>query len=750
MIGRTITHYEVFAKIGAGGMGEVYRARDLKLGREVAMKVLPSEGATGIEERERLKREAKTLAALNHPNIVTVYSVEEEDGINFVTMELLEGESLDQIIARGVFKKTQFIDLATQLLNAINAAHQRGIVHRDLKPSNIVITRDQRVKVLDFGIAKTFSIGSSPGGQDLSTQLLTQPGLVRGTISYLSPEQAQGETIDRRSDIFSLGIVLYQMCTGRHPFPGSSAAAVISSILRDAPAPFDNTDAWLAQVRPVIERCLEKKPEARYQQVSDIIADLKALNQESSSASPAQPSANFIQAGRSALMQHSWSQALEYLHRADSDSELSPDDLESLAEAAWWCGKIDDCCDYFRRAYAGYVQNQEHRRAGLMALRLSEISYHKAARAVSAGWFRRAEKLLENAEGSVEYGYLLRFKTTMALEIEGNAETALQLARQTLEIGIRADDKDLVVYGIQDQGRALVDSGKLQDGMELLDEAMAAILSGELNPLTVAKTYCNMISVCERTADYRRASEWTEEARHWCLEHEGSPFPGVCSVHRAEIMRLRGSLHEAEREAQQVCEDSRGYVDIAGAAFYEIGEVKMRRRDYESAEQAFHEAHQRGHDPVPGLPMLLLAKGKTEAAKSLINRALSTTQMPLDRARLLPAHISIAVTAGDFGSAGQSVEELESIASQFGAVALRAAAAQGRGRLAIANRDLEMGARNLRQALDLWLNVDLPYEAAITRNELAQVYRELGDETSADLELGAARATFEKLGALPV
>jgi len=751
MIGRRIAHYEILGKIGAGGMGEVYRARDLNLQREVAIKILPSEMPAGTDERERLKREARTLAALNHPNIVTVYSVEEHDGVHFVTMELLEGESLDKTLTKGSFAKEQFVDLATQLLEAMRAAHKQGVVHRDLKPANIVVTSDQRLKVLDFGIAKTFpgesAKGASPEPQDLSTRFLTQPGVILGTISYFSPEQAQGQKIDHRSDIFSLGIVLYQMCTGRHPFPAHSTAAVITSILRDAPAAFENPDPWLIRMRPIIERCLEKSVEARYQQVSDILDDFKLLRQQSSSSIPATVTADLIQAGRTALAQQSWSQALEHLRRADAETDLSADDLQNLAEAAWWNGNMDECGDLLRRAYARYLQDQQPRRAAMIALKLAEHFFHKAARIVGAGWLKRADKLLHNAEDSLEFGYLLRFKTVVALEIDGNAETALRLAKQAFDIGYRTDDKDLLAYATQDQGRALVERGQLAEGMALMDEAMASILSGELNPLTVAKTYCNMISVCERIADYRRALEWTEEARHWCAPHGDSPFPGVCSVHRAEIMRLQGSLQEAEREAQKVCADSRGFVDVSGAAFYEIGEIKMRTGDHVAAEEAFREALQRKHNPVPGLPLLLLAQGKTDAARNLINRALAETHLPLVRARLLPAHIHIALTADDVEAAKQSIAELDSIAAQYGSSALKAAAAQARGNVYLANRDFEQGGTSLRQALDLWLEVDLPYEAAITRTQLAHAYRELGDTTSAELELDVARSVFAKLGA---
>src|SRR5262245_28316018 len=350
MIGKKLAHYEVLARIGAGGMGEVYRARDLRLQREVAIKILPSELPAGWEERERLKHEARTLAALNHPNIVTVYSVEEVEGTHFVTMELLDGQTLDKIVAGRGLPQERFIGLALQLLDAMRAAHGHGVVHRDLKPGNIMITGEQRLKVLDFGLAKVFlgkAAKSPSAGQEdhTTTRLHTQPGLILGTISYLSPEQAQGKPVDHRSDIFSLGIILHEMSAGRHPFPGESAAEIISSILRDAPPPIGDREApWLLHLRPVIERCLEKDPARRYQQVSDIVGDLMSLREESTAFVETRSGEDLVQAGREAMLRHSWSKAFECLQRADAAANLSPDDLEQFAEAAWWIGKTDDCC----------------------------------------------------------------------------------------------------------------------------------------------------------------------------------------------------------------------------------------------------------------------------------------------------------------------------------------------------------------------------------------------------------------------
>ena len=752
MIGRKLAHYEVLARIGAGGMGEVYRARDLRLQREVAIKILPSELPSGWEERERLKLEARTLAALNHPNIVTVYSVEEVDGIHFVTMELLDGQTLDKILAGGGLPQERFIGLALQLLDAMRAAHGQGVVHRDLKPGNIVITGEQRLKVLDFGLAKVSpdKAAQSPSSEhaDHTTRLHTQPGLIMGTISYLSPEQAQGKPVDHRSDIFSLGIILHEMSLGRHPFPGESAAEIISSILRDAPPPIADRGApWLVHIRPIIERCLEKDPVRRYQQVSDIVGDLMSLREESTASLQARQPEDLVQEGREALRRHSWSKAFECLERANALGELSPEDLEQFAEAAWWTGKIDQCCQLLERAYAGHLRRGQPRRAALTSVKLAELFHHKAARSVSRGWLKRAERLLENAEDVVEYGYLLRFKTLLSFEVEGDAEAALQLAKQSFDIASRAGDENLLTLSIQDQGRILVAQGHLAEGMALLDEAMVTALSGELDPFTVGRTYCNMISTCEKTADYRRAAEWSEEARHWCEPYASSPFPGLCAVHRAEFMRLRGTLKEAEHEVLQVCGDSRGYVDIAAAAFYEMGEIRLRMGNYEGAEEAFHEAHERGRNPVPGLPLLLLTQGKIDAARSLMTRALAGSLRPLDRVRLLPSQIRIALAAADLEGARASVDELESISSQFGSPAFEAAAAQARGSLDLANREFEKGCLSLRRALEFWLEVNLPYEAAMTRVLLANAYRGMGDRVSAELELRTARSAFEKLGA---
>ena len=235
MIGRTLAHYTVVETLGEGAMGTVYRARDTKLGRDVALKVLPEDLATDPDRLQRFQREARALAVLDHPNIVTVYSVEEDDGIHFLTMALVEGQSLeaklDQLnkldkLNRGPMTLAVFYDAAGQLADALSAAHEKGVIHRDLKPANMMLTDDGRIKILDFGLAKVTARDSED-----ETEARTRQGMVMGTATYMSPEQVQGQEVDHRSDIFSLGIIFYEMLAGKRPFRGDNAAALFAHLL---------------------------------------------------------------------------------------------------------------------------------------------------------------------------------------------------------------------------------------------------------------------------------------------------------------------------------------------------------------------------------------------------------------------------------------------------------------------------------------------------------------------------------------
>jgi serine/threonine protein kinase/Tfp pilus assembly protein PilF len=275
--GDKLGQYEVLAPIGAGGMGEVFRARDPRLGRDVAIKVLPDGMARDPDRLARFQREARAVAALNHPHIVTIFSVEEANGTHFLTMELVEGHPLDRLTRANGLPVEQIVAIAGELADALAAAHDKGIVHRDLKPANIMITHDGRVKVLDFGLAKDVS-GGAPGDATRTSASDTQAGVVMGTPAYMSPEQISCRPLDHRTDIFSLGVVLHEMATGHQPFKADSSGELISAILRDHPAPVTDSRPDLpSDLARIIRRCLEKDPRHRVQTARDVANEFRDL-----------------------------------------------------------------------------------------------------------------------------------------------------------------------------------------------------------------------------------------------------------------------------------------------------------------------------------------------------------------------------------------------------------------------------------------------------------------------------------------
>jgi serine/threonine protein kinase/Tfp pilus assembly protein PilF len=280
VIGRTLGHYAITARLGAGGMGEVYRATDGTLGREVALKILPPSMATDPTRLERFAREARAVAALNHPHIVTIHSTEEADGVRFFTMELVEGQTLDRLIPSEGMVFEELLAIALQVADALTAAHDRRVMHRDLKPSNVMIDAEGRVKVLDFGLAKMADDPSSD-----TTLALTRDGYLVGTIPYMSPEQVAGRAVDARTDVFSFGILLYEMATGHRPFQGHSSAELVAAILRDTvPAVSVQRDDWPAGLDRIVRRCLEKDPRDRFQTPRDVFNELRYLREDQSDA----------------------------------------------------------------------------------------------------------------------------------------------------------------------------------------------------------------------------------------------------------------------------------------------------------------------------------------------------------------------------------------------------------------------------------------------------------------------------------
>src|ERR1700693_5557508 len=280
MIGEIISHYRIVEKLGRGGMGEVYLAEDKQRGRKVAIKFLPAEVADNESARQRQLREAETAATLDHPNICAIYEVGQEGGYSFIVLQYIEGETLAGRLKRQLPDLREALAIAAQVADALNEAHARGIIHRDIKPENIMLTTRNQVKVLDFGLAKVLRDSSIIEANTAS--MLSIPGMVIGTVPYMSPEQVRGEELDCRSDIFSFGTVLYELLSGRRPFEAKSAAEIISAILTADPPPISRSSLGHSggAEEELIRKCLEKDAALRYQTMDDLIPDLQQIRAE--------------------------------------------------------------------------------------------------------------------------------------------------------------------------------------------------------------------------------------------------------------------------------------------------------------------------------------------------------------------------------------------------------------------------------------------------------------------------------------
>jgi serine/threonine protein kinase/tetratricopeptide (TPR) repeat protein len=352
--GSRLGAYEIVSPLGAGGMGEVFRARDTRLGREVAIKVLPEAVAAHADRLARFEREAKSVAALNHPNVVTLYAIEEANGVRFLAMELVDGQALDRLVTPGGLPLARVLDLAVPLADALAAAHERGVVHRDLKPANVMVTRDGRVKVLDFGLAKSHAAEPLSDETQAATVLapISTVGQVVGTVPYMAPEQIRGEPADARTDLFSLGILLYELLTGRRPFGGATTADVSSAILRDPPAPVRAVRADLSpDLERIVGRCLEKDPERRFQTAKDVRNELELVRRSlASGGSPASGGARV--------------------------AEPAPRDVPSIAVLPFANRSRDEADEYFAEGLADELSNVLAKIRGLrVAARTSSAKF---------------------------------------------------------------------------------------------------------------------------------------------------------------------------------------------------------------------------------------------------------------------------------------------------------------------------------------------------------------------------------------
>ena len=458
-----------------------------------------------------------------------------------------------------------------------------------------------------------------------------------------------------------------------------------------------------------------------------------------------------LERGRKCYAQRRWADAYDSLARADQATPLVGKDLERLAMAAYLAGRDEDYMSALERAHQAYLDAGEGVRAVRCAFWLGLRLLLRGETGRATGWLARAQRLLEReTRECAEWGYLLLPLVEQQLAA-GDCEAAYATAARAAEIGECWEDPDLIACARHQQGRIRLQQGQVERGLALLDEVMVAVTAAELSPLVTGLMYCSVIRACQEVYAFGRAGEWTAALARWCEEQpEMVAFTGICRVHRAEIMQLRGAWQDAIEEAQRARERSQG-VDpqAAAAACYQQAEVHRLRGEFAAAEEAYRSASQWGLEPQPGLALMRAAQGRDAAAAAGIRRCVSATTHRLQRARLLPAYVEIMLAVGDIQEARRASSELEDIAEAFATDVLRAMAAQARGAIDLAEGDTRAALAPLRRALEVWRQVEAPYEAARVRVLMGLACRSLGDDEAAELELGAARAVFEQLGAGP-
>ena len=455
--------------------------------------------------------------------------------------------------------------------------------------------------------------------------------------------------------------------------------------------------------------------------------------------------------GREAARRLGWSDAYTALSLADSSSPLAAEDLELLATAALLLGHVEDGLRALQRAHQRHAEGGDPRRAARCAFWLT---FHLGARgdvAQASGWFARANRLLEHEQECAEHGYLL-ISVAFHQLVAGDYAAGRTAAAQAAAIGGRTGDADLVAFARYLQGRALIHDGEMDEGLALVDEAMVAVVAGELSPIVAGAVYCGVIDTCQVLSELRRASEWTAALTTWCgTQPDMVTFTGQCLVHRAELLHLHGAWLEAVEEAKRALERfAQGADEFAsGDAYYQQAEAYRVLGESAAAEDAYQQASRWGRQPQPGLALLRMAQGKTDAAAAAIGRAVAETTDRLGRVKLLPAQVEILLAAGEVQAAQDAADELIQMAGAYSTPALRAMANHAWGAVLLASGDAHAAVVALRGAWQLWRELQAPYEAARVRVLVGLTCRQLGDREAAAMEFDAARTVFAQLGAAP-
>jgi tetratricopeptide (TPR) repeat protein len=466
-----------------------------------------------------------------------------------------------------------------------------------------------------------------------------------------------------------------------------------------------------------------------------------------------------VERARDAAAKKDWQQAYDLVMGADNERRLAVTDLALLGEVAYAAGHLDVAIEAWERAHAAYLQAGDQVAAAGAAVRVAmHLIFDTALMAPVRGWLARAERLLEGLGETPAYAWLAVVRAYERM-LSGDLAAARQWARRAIEVGSKCDPAACAIARVA-QARLLILDGDIQQGLALLEQAGVATVSGELDPLSTGIVYCELVCALQGLAQYDVAEEWTEAMERWCETNAIGSLHGRCRVHRAEILRLRGSCNEAEAQALVACEELRPYLRRElGWPLNELGRIRLHKGDITGAEEALLAAHGTGWDPQPTLALVRLAQADVPTAAASIRDAVerplrvpSRERPPntdLQRAPLLEAQVEIEIAAGDIGAAQSAAADLELIAARFESKALVASAALARGRVRLAEGDAAGAEQSLSEALGLWNEVGAPYEAALTRICLAEAHAATGNEHRAGLERQTARTILEGIEAAP-
>jgi tetratricopeptide (TPR) repeat protein len=728
-------------------MATVYLAQDLRHARPVALKLMNPELAASVAPR-RFLREIQLAARLDHPHILPVYDSGEDAGRLWYVMPYVEGGSLrDRLRRESRLPVRDAVRIAREIADALEYAHGRDVIHRDIKPENILLAQGH-ARLADFGIARA----AEAGGEEL-----TRVGTAVGTPKYMAPEQAGGEPVDFRSDIYSIACVLYEMLAGDAPYTGPSAHVIIvRSTLGPPPAVRAARPDVPEALEALITRNLSADPSDRSPSASAVAAGLdESLTAPASPTYPPLPegsSAGALERGRDAYRRRAWGEAYARLSAADRDTPLGPDDLERLAVTCTMLGREAESAGCLARAYQGFVARDDRDRAARSAFWLVLDLMERGDVAQASGWMGRVRRLIgERPDDCTGQGFMLLPDAWRALA-EGDTDTALPILDRVAAIGERFGDMDLVAATRLAQGRTLLRTGKVKEGLALLDEAMVAVTTDEVTPIVAGGVYCSVVSGCQEVFDWRRAQEWTAAMSRWAAPQADLVlFRGQCLLRRSEVLQLRGdwdgALEEARRALARLL-DPPGQIAL-GSAYVQLAELHRLRGELSEAEEAYRLASQHGGRIQPGLALLRMAQGDPAAALASLRRMLEEPGQSRFRPMLLAAYVEAALAVDDVTAARTAAEELATLAADVGVPYLHGLSARATGAVRLAEGDARGALGELRRSETIWQELEAPYEAARTRVLLARVCGELGDAADAEMSLAGAAAVFERLSAGP-